>query len=135
MCTSGRGRVRRPGHAAGGYYLRKGCDVKTKLPNGVEVDMSDFLNPDDHGVWNKCYWIHDHGFTLAIVFADSEQDALDEAFDHGNLDHFRVMEDDRHEHHDDDSITYLGNNSTMCDIACVSCDEFKLPSIVFMWGE
>ena len=55
------------------------------------VNVDDWIPQGDYNPHNVRPWvIHDHGFTLAVVFAANEQDALDEAVDHDKLDRYMI---------------------------------------------
>ncbi len=68
----------------------------------IKFTDADIVNPDDFipaaGENGRTYnphnvrprLIHDHGFTVAVVFASNLQDALDEAGDADKLDHFMI---------------------------------------------
>ena len=105
-----------------------------QLPNGISYSMSDFVNPDDLGIWKHCYAILDHGFLLAIVFADCESDALDEAFDHGKLDSFIVSADEMDDYGPEgDGISYLGNEGIECDIQALDIVELPMPKMILVF--
>ena len=61
--------------------------------NEIDFTDDDVVNPDDYiprGESNphkvRPWLLHDHGFCLCVVFAESLQDAFDEAVDAGKLD-------------------------------------------------
>ena len=110
-------------------------ETKTmQLPSGISYSMNDFVNPDDLGIWKHCYALLDHGFLLAIVFADCEQDALDEAFDHGKLEQFRITEEEAKDYGPDGwGISYLGNEGTECDIESVEIVELPMPKKILVF--
>lgn len=65
--------------------------------NEIAFTDADVVNPDDfiplgesnpHKV--RPWLFHDHGFVIAVVFADCLQDALDIAADAGKLDRFQI---------------------------------------------
>jgi len=104
--------------------------------NGVKITDSDLINKDDfllymdgsnpHGV--HPFVLHDHGFVICVVVAEHLQDALDEAFDAGKLDHFAITEDDMKDYDEDSGgVAFLGNASTACDIEGVSVEELSMP--------
>jgi hypothetical protein len=87
---------------------------------------ADVVNPEDflpggasppHQVCG--FLLHDHGFALAVVFADRLQDALDLAADAGKLDCFRVTEKERADDPDDERLSFLGN----------ACEPFDIESL------
>ena len=81
----------------------------------------DVVNPDAYipkGEYNPHnvhpFLIHNEYGTLAVVFADCEQDALDEAADAGKLKGHALSNEDVEEWNKDgreEDITYLGNAS------------------------
>ncbi len=61
---------------------------------------ADVVNPEDciwDGYYNphnvRPFLLHDHGFTLAVAFADCLRDAIDEAGEAGKLDRYIVEPD------------------------------------------
>lgn len=105
--------------------------------NQITFDDKDIVNMDEwipDGEYNphniRPWLLHDHGFSLAVVFASNLKDALDEAADHGNLDSFKVSPQELHDDYDNNeehpSISYLGNASEMFDIETV--ESFELPN-------
>jgi len=63
----------------------------------LQFSDTDIVNPDDFIPDGECnphnvrpWLLHDHGFTVAIVFADCPQDALDVAVDENKLDRFSI---------------------------------------------
>jgi hypothetical protein len=68
----------------------------------------------DARIWGKAWYVTDN-FSAFILFADNEQDALDEAADRGILDTLRVPESE--DYRDDPDVIRLGNES-----APFSCD-------------
>jgi len=118
---------------------------------------SDIVNPDDMilaGEFNphnvRGWLLHDAGFTLCVVFADSLQDALDTAADEGKLDAFLIDEasntpgtsglpaDDYPTlgTDDEEGITRLGNAGEPFDTETLGYVEFAAPefSIVRLCG-
>jgi len=100
---------------------------------------SDVVNPDDYipkGEYNphnvRPWLLHHEGLSLAIVFAECLQDALDEAADAGKLDRFQVAEEDMGDYGDDEEgITRLGNASEPFDIESVGVLELPNPPFSF----
>lgn len=74
----------------------------------IAFSDQDVVNPEDFIPANDSYnphrvrpWlIHEQGFTLAVVFASTEQDALDIAVDNHKLDDFLVDLTDKYERGD-----------------------------------
>lgn len=59
------------------------------------VNPSDFIPAGEFNPHNvRPFLLHDHGFVLAVVFADCLQDALEEAADAGKLDHLQIHPED-----------------------------------------
>lgn len=68
----------------------------TATANGVKFSDADVVNPDDWEFGKYKPWlIHEAGFVLAVVFAETYGDALDEAADAGRLDKFRIDPKDK----------------------------------------
>ena len=90
----------------------------------IKFTDADVVNPDDfipakaynpHKV--RPFLLHDHTFVLAVVFAESLQDALDIAVDAGKLDGFQVSENDLADYGaDEDGISRLGNAGEAFDV-------------------
>ena len=71
-------------------------------------------NPNEGRGWNRTYAINNEFGVIAIVYANSEQGALDEAVDAGLMDSELMTPDDHAEYlvNDwDDSFLYAGNAS------------------------
>ena len=122
----------------------------TIVHNGMEFRFSDedICNPDDFipgGEYNphnvRGWLLHDHGFTVCVVFADSLQDAIDEAVDADKMDRYLVTADQADDYGGDiynsDSLAYLGNASEPFDIETLGYVEFAPPamSICRLMGE
>lgn len=112
-------------------------------------DDSDVVNPDD-AIWGGEYnthrkrlWLlHDHGFTVCVVWADSLQDALDEAVDRDKMDRYLVTQEQAADYDCDDihnceQLTYLGNASEPFDIGTLGYVEILPPkmSLTALYGE
>ena len=98
---------------------------------------SDIVNRDD-AIWRGEYnphnvrlWLlHDHGFTLAVVWADNLQDAIDIAVDNDKLDRYLIAEVDLADYGaDGEGIAYLGNASEPFDIESLGYVEFSAPEL------
>lgn len=105
-----------------------------------EITFSDHdvVNPDDYFMNVGCgdykpYLIHDHGFTLAIVFALCEQDALDIAADEGRLDSFKIDEEELQKDYEPEckGVTFLGNTGEPYDIQTLGMIELPNPKFSF----
>jgi hypothetical protein len=98
------------------------------------VNTSDYIpkgESNPHKV--RPFLIHDHGFALAIVFADCLQDALDVAVDEGKLDAFQISEGDMGDYGpDEEGITRLGNASEAFDIEALDAIELPNPGFSFV---
>jgi hypothetical protein len=110
----------------------------------IRFSDDDVVNPeayDSSGQYDKPYLIHDAGFTLAVVFARSEQDALDEAVDAGKLDHLQITEEDEDDYMTgrdsegnpdyDERVTFLGNAGEPFDIETLEIIELPNPRFSF----
>lgn len=124
--------------------------------NEVKFTDADVVNPDDAPYFTGCAdykpWLfHDHGFVLAVVFAETLQDALDTAADQGKLDRFKLDINDEHDRadyaaevtvpktgdkfwdwRDDAGVSHLGNYCHPYDIATVSIAELPNPPFSFV---
>lgn len=103
--------------------------------NGYEFrfEDSDIANPDDwipKGEYNphnvRPFLLHDHGFTVCVVFASNLQDALDAAVDADKLDRFQVSEQELRDYRNEEGLTFLGNASEPFDIE--GLDVVELPN-------
>lgn len=118
---------------------------------------ADVCNPDnfvpdgDYNPHNIHPWLlHDHGFTVAIVFASNLQDAIDEAVDEDKMDRYAIGDVDLLDYHDDDcaskvrvpgtgniaaaactcdtpGVSYLGNAGEPFDIETLGFVELQNP--------
>ena len=108
--------------------------------NQIKFTDADVVNKDGYipaGEHNphkvRPFLIHDHGFTVAVVFAGSLQDALDEAVDAGKLDSFQVSDDDLADYGpNEEGITRLGNASESFDIQALDAVELPNPPFSFV---
>ena len=98
------------------------------------VNPSDFIAKGDFNPHNvRPFLIHDGGFVVAVVFADSLQDALDAAVDAGKLDGFQVSEENLAEYGpEEEGITRLGNASEPFDIQTLDAVELPNPPWSFV---
>jgi hypothetical protein len=98
------------------------------------VNKDGFIPAGEYNPHNvRPFLIHDHGFTVAVVFADCLQDALDEAVDAGKLDSFQVSETDLADYGpDQDGIARLGNASEPFDIQALDVVELPNPPFSFV---
>lgn len=110
---------------------------------GIKFTDADIVNQDDYayGVYSTpsrvkhAFLFHDHGFALAVVFADNLQDALDIAADSegDKLGRYRVSDSDLSDYGEDgEGLTYLGNASESFDIESLSVEEMPVPPFSFV---
>lgn len=91
----------------------------------IKFTDKDVVNLDEApwecGCGNNHAWLlHDHGFTIAVVFAETEQEALDVAADKNLLDRYLITDVEMPDYENREmGITYLGN----------SCREFDIESL------
>ena len=105
-------------------------------------DDSDVCNVDDwipkndgsnpHNV--RPFLLHDHGFTVCVVFASNLQDALDTAVDENKMDRYLIGESERADYDYNpetgefgEGVTYLGNASEPFDIETLGVVEMPNP--------
>jgi hypothetical protein len=92
------------------------------------VNVRDFIPAGEYNPHNVRPWLlHDHGFTIAVVFADCLQDALDIAVDEDKMDRFLVQESDMGDYTDEEGISYLGNAGEPFDIEGLGIVELDNP--------
>ena len=106
----------------------------------IEFTDADVVNSDNwipDGEYNphnvRPWLLHDHGFVLAVVFADCEQDAIDEAVDEDKLDRYLIAEEDLSDYGDDtiEGVSYLGNAGEPFDIESLGLIELPNPKRSF----
>ena len=117
----------------------RGAAMQAKF-NEITFTDADVVNPDDfipagaynpHGV--RPWLLHDHGFTVAIIFASCLQDALDIAVDEGKLDAFQVSEDELADYGaNEDGVSRLGNAGEPFDIEALDAVELPNPPYSFV---
>jgi hypothetical protein len=106
-------------------------------------NLDDAIYADDYNPHNKRLWLlHDHGFTICVVWANSLQDALDEAVDCNKMDRFLVTEEQTSDYdckdiYNCESLTYLGNASEPFDIESLGYVEIAPPkfSLSALFGD
>lgn len=104
-------------------------NAKIKYHNfDLSFSDEDVVNPHDYWMekWNL-FLIHDHGFTMAVAIAETEQDAWDEAADSGKIDHFKLTDQDWIKDMSEDQISYLGNNGDPYDIEALDIVRINRP--------
>ena len=104
---------------------------------GIRFDDSDVVNADDwHEDGPGAFLLHDHGFTLAVVIAETLQDALDEAADCGKLESFKIEESELGDYPESKygerpGAESLGNSGVL--YAVESIDILMLPNPPMSW--
>jgi len=132
----------------------------TVMVQNFELRFSDddVVNPDEftpNGEYNphsvRPWLFHDHGFALAVVFAESLQDALDIAVDAEKLDRYLIPEPSNTPGartsllaedyptlgtENEEGITRLGNASEPFDIESLGYVELRNPPFSFcaLWS-
>ncbi len=104
-----------------------------KTPNGLSFDQDDIVDPENFEIFDHCYVLHEHGSILAIVCADSEQDALDYAAEAGHLMQFEVSGSEEADYPNGDGLSYLGPDSVPHDIEVVEITQVPKPKRIFTW--
>lgn len=97
---------------------------------------TDIVNPDEFipaGEYNPNnvhpWLLHDHGFLVAVVFAENLQDALDIAVDANKLDRFQIHPEDESERED-----YLTEDFAKADSGLdPECPEYVSPDGKRYW--
>ncbi len=102
--------------------------------NSSEIIPQGESNPHSVRPW----LFHDHGFALAVVFADCLHDALDIAADANKLDRYAIDKADYEDYGvetDSPSCSFLGNAGEPFDIDALGYVELKTPpfSFVALW--
>lgn len=105
---------------------------------GIKFTDADVVNPDDFiaaGEYNPHkihpFLLHDHGFVVAVVFADCLQDAIDTAVDADKMGRYAIEEADLEEY-GEDGVSYLGNFGKPFDIESLGVLEFDNPKFSFV---
>lgn len=97
------------------------CNLNDWIPEGES-------NPHRVRPW----LLHDHGFTLAVVFSDCLNDAIDTAVDEGKLEGFEISEEELKDYDkEDERIEYLGNYGKPHDIGTLGYVELRNPRASF----
>lgn len=114
---------------------------EVKFTDADVVNIGDY-DSDAHGrdgAWlaGACvpWLLHDHGFTVCVVFARSEQDALDEAADAKKLDRYLVKPEQFAEYGGEDAVYekchLLGNSGEPHDIEALTIVQLPNPKLSF----
>lgn len=95
--------------------------------NNDVVNAHDFIPQGEYNPHNiRPFLLHDHGFTVAVVFANCLQDALDVAANANKMDRYLVSE---FKDYNEDEFVYLGDASEPFDID--SLQVIELPNTKF----
>lgn len=107
----------------------------TVLQNQVRFSDSDVVNLSDwipDGEYNphknRPYLLHNHGFVLCVVFADSLQDAINAAVDADKLDRFLIDPTD-----EDDRKDYMTTDVTKAAVASDAPDYVAEDGTKYWW--
>jgi hypothetical protein len=114
-----------------------------ELVNGIRIQDSDVVNPDNWDFAKEVYIFHDHGFVCGIVLEDNLQDALDELVDADRISSMRIEESDYGDYGvetDNPTCSFLGNAGEPYDIECLACHiipkpRFSLVAMIAWKGE
>ena len=99
---------------------------------GIQWSDDDVVNSEEYipeGEFNphnvRPWLIHDHGFVVAVVLADSLQDAIDIAVDEYKMDRYLIAPENMGDYKDDEGISFLGNASEPFDIETLDYVELQ----------
>lgn len=98
------------------------------------VDKDDFIPAGEYNPHNVRPWLlHDHGFVVAVVFADCLQDALDKAVDSNKMDRYLIDKESLINDYpeDEEGVSRLGNASEPFDIESLEVIELPNPKFSF----
>ena len=101
-----------------------------KFTDADVVDVEDCIYEGKYNPHNvRPFLLHDHGYTLCIVFAQHLQEALDKAVDANKLDCFLVdaKEVEAMTEEEEESLSFLGNASEPFDIESLQFIEMSPP--------
>jgi hypothetical protein len=114
---------------------------RMSVANHVQFSDSDVVNLDNwipQGEYNphnvRPWLLHDHGFVVAVVFADCLQNAIDEAVDEEKMGRYLVTNEDIGDYDDgweDERLSHLGNDGALHDIETLSAIELPNPPSSF----
>jgi len=103
-----------------------------KFSDADVVDLDNWIAAGEYNPHSVRPWLfHDHGFVLCVVFADSLQDALDEAVDADKLDRYLIAEGDMKDYENEEGISFLGNAGEPFDIESLGVIELPNPKRSF----
>ena len=101
----------------------------------ADVINADYYAPDSNRAHpDSAPWLlHDHGFVVAVVFAENLQEALDTAADADKLERYLLNNEDwvDYDGPEDDRVFYLGNNSLPYNIESLVAIELANPPFSF----
>ncbi len=96
------------------------------------VNKDDFIPKGEYNPHNvRPFLLHDHGFIVAVVFADCLQDAIDIAVDADRMDRYAIDPKDMADYPDDEGISFLGNAGEPFDIESLGAIELPNPEFSF----
>ena len=109
-----------------------------KFTDNDIVNIDDWIPGGDVSYSDVRPWLlHDHGFVLAVVFADCEQDAIDIACDGGRLDHYAADQDEIADSEKailngaPEYLSPIGNFCKLHDIESLGIEELPNPPLSF----
>ena len=101
----------------------------------------DVVNLDDYIPAGECnpnnirpWLLHDHGFTIAVVFADCLQGAIDEAVDADKMNRYLISKEDYDDYRvnsEQPTCSFLGNACESFDIESLGYIEMSSPLFSF----
>ena len=118
-----------------GFHMNQAQFNQITFTDADVVNKDGFIPVGENNPHNvRPFLLHDHSFTVAVVLADSQQDALDEAVNAGKMDSFQVsIEDDLADYGpDEEGISRLGNASEPFDIQALDVVELANPPFSFV---
>lgn len=129
-------------------------NLQAQVTDGFTFTDADVVNKDDYipaGEYNphkvRPFLLHDQGRTVAVVFADCLQDAMDIAVDNDKLDRFLITDANKADYWDaekdlgnldgskgdwNDSVTFLGNAGEPFDIESLGAVDLVNPPFSFV---
>ena len=107
------------------------CELTFSDEDVVNVEDCDW---GATGNYSRPWLLHDHGFPVAIVFANNLQDAIDIAVDENKMDRYLIDSADYADYGvetDEPTCTFLGNASEPFDIESLGYVELQNPPLSF----